>query len=160
MKNLDDKDRDILKLLKEDCRKSYVEIAEAVGISRVAVKNRIDAMEAGGIIKGYKLILDDKNTPTSIEFFMDIEVEPSLYDSVAEGLAKKPVVKRITGATGDTRLHVTGIAPDKESMEKYTNSLFYQLGGIRKISIHTVFSVLYDEEAGVEYDKHRGEKTN
>ena len=45
-------------------------------------------------------------------------------------------------------------------MEKYTNSLFYQLGGIITIKINTVLSVLYDEEAGVEYDKHRGEKTN
>jgi len=153
---MDDKDREILDILKEDCRKSYSDIGNMVNISRVAVKNRIESMEKKGIIKGYKVIIDD-NTPTSIEFFMDVEIEPDKYNSVVEGLSQNPVVKRITGSTGDTRVHVTGIAPDKQSMEKYTNALFYQLGGIKRISIHTVYSVLY-EEGNVEYNKDRGAK--
>ncbi len=42
---LDDIDNTLLTLLKENARYTYSELAEYVGISRVAVKNRIQDME-------------------------------------------------------------------------------------------------------------------
>ena len=51
---LDTTDQKILKLLIENARLSYSEISEKVGLSRVAVKMRINAMEERGIISGYQ----------------------------------------------------------------------------------------------------------
>ena len=47
---LDQIDRQILDLLIENARVPLIEIAERVGLSRVAVKNRIDALEKSGVI--------------------------------------------------------------------------------------------------------------
>lgn len=55
---IDDTDRAIIKLLVENARLSYSEIGEKVGLSRVAVKNRIKAIEKEGIIKGYHAEID------------------------------------------------------------------------------------------------------
>ena len=52
IQGIDDIDRTIIKLLVDDARLSYSEIGKKVGLSRVAVKNRIKAIEDEGIIKG------------------------------------------------------------------------------------------------------------
>ena len=50
---LDALDKKILDVIKENARLSYSDIGAQVGISRVAVKNRMDILEKNGIIKGY-----------------------------------------------------------------------------------------------------------
>ena len=49
--NLDELDQKIIQLLIENARISYSDIGEETGISRVAVKARIQAMEKKGIIQ-------------------------------------------------------------------------------------------------------------
>ena len=53
LSSLDKIDNAILNLLLNDARMSYSDIGNKVGLSRVAVKNRVAAMERAGIIKGY-----------------------------------------------------------------------------------------------------------
>ena len=50
---LDTLDQKIIKLLMKNARMSYSEIGEKVGISRVAVKMRIQALEKKGVIEEY-----------------------------------------------------------------------------------------------------------
>ena len=48
IEGLDEMDNRILKELKDNARATYSEIGEAVGLSRVAVKNRIEVLEKNG----------------------------------------------------------------------------------------------------------------
>ena len=48
---MDNTDSRILEIIKENARLSYSEIGKAAGISRVAVKKRMDAMEKAGVIR-------------------------------------------------------------------------------------------------------------
>jgi predicted ArsR family transcriptional regulator len=50
---LDEKDEKILELLKGNVRMSYQELGDALGLSRVAAKKRVQKLEAAGIIRGY-----------------------------------------------------------------------------------------------------------
>lgn len=50
---LDDFDRRILAVLRENARATNVEIAEAVGLSEAPCSRRIRRMEAEGVIRGY-----------------------------------------------------------------------------------------------------------
>ena len=49
LSGLDELDRKILDLLTQNARYTYSELGERLGISRVAVKNRMDALEARGV---------------------------------------------------------------------------------------------------------------
>ena len=51
---MDEKDKQILDMIKGDARKSYQEIGDALGISRVAAKKRIAKLKEAGIIRQYK----------------------------------------------------------------------------------------------------------
>ena len=80
-KELDSVDQQILNLLIENARTSIIEIAEQVGLSRVAVKNRIDALEKSGVIEQYTVVLDpekigDAVRPKgSIHAFLELHIE-------------------------------------------------------------------------------------
>ena len=55
--NLDELDQKIIQLLIENARISYSDIGEETGISRVAVKARIQAMEKLSLIHIWSVIL-------------------------------------------------------------------------------------------------------
>ena len=50
LSGLDELDRKILDLLTQNARYTYSELGERLGLSRVAIKNRMDALEARGVI--------------------------------------------------------------------------------------------------------------
>ena len=56
LEGLDSLDQKIIQLLTENARMSYSEIGQKIGISRVAVKARIDALEQRGIIEEYTTV--------------------------------------------------------------------------------------------------------
>ncbi|KZN22564.1 transcriptional regulator [Haladaptatus sp. R4] len=70
-RNLDNVDRGILYHLQRDARNTTTqEIAETVGTSASTVRNRIEALEEDGIIKGYHPEIDYEaaNLPLRIQF--------------------------------------------------------------------------------------------
>ena len=73
---LDAIDYQILTLLYKDARITFSEIGQEVGLSRVAVKNRITAMEQCGIILGYKAVIDTTKVPGRLFMTMDEEAAP------------------------------------------------------------------------------------
>ena len=59
---LDELDQKIIRLLIENARISYSDIGEETGISRVAVKARIQALEKRGVIEEYTTIINRKKS--------------------------------------------------------------------------------------------------
>ena len=55
---LDLLDQKILALLIQNARYSYSELGEKVGLSRVAVRTRIEALEKRGVIEEYTTIIN------------------------------------------------------------------------------------------------------
>ncbi len=55
---LDELDLKILRLLNEDARQSYRELARALGVSISTVSNRVKALEAEGVVAGYVPVID------------------------------------------------------------------------------------------------------
>ena len=55
---LDETDQKILRLLIQNARMSYSEIGQQIGISRVAVKMRVQTLEKKGIIEEYTTVIN------------------------------------------------------------------------------------------------------
>lgn len=58
MSKFDDKDRHILRVLARDGRISNLELADTVALSPSATLRRVQALEASGVIAGYRAVLD------------------------------------------------------------------------------------------------------
>ena len=139
---MDKLDQRILELIKDNARLSYSEIGKSVGISRVAVKKRMDAMENAGVIRGYRTVIDEEQAQEGIRYTIDIEALPEEYPNVVKTLQADPKLEEIYSTTGECRIHCVGRSRSKSTMEAHVNYLFNHTKGIRKVSWHILMSDL------------------
>ena len=97
---LDDIDNRIIDLLLKNGRASYSEIGAAVGLSRTAAKNRIRALEASGIIRGYQAVLDPQASTGGMTFVVNIETEAAQFAAIKDAMAAAPETLTLMQTTG------------------------------------------------------------
>jgi len=72
---VDDTDRQIVALLREDARRSYLDVGRHVHLSAPAVKRRVYRLERDGVILGYTTIVDPRAFGWHAEAFVDLYCE-------------------------------------------------------------------------------------
>ena len=104
------KDRMILKLLEKNARFSAEEIAAVVEESREWVSERIAALEAMGLIRGYKAVIDWEKIDTDrASAIIELKVTPKAglgFEDVASRIAKYPEVESVSLVSGGYDLSV------------------------------------------------------
>ena len=81
LSGLDELDQKILQLLIENARYSYSEIGERIGVSRVAVKTHINALEEQGIIEEYTAVINPHKLSGAIScYFEGVSVDGGKLD--------------------------------------------------------------------------------
>ncbi len=101
---IDAVDRRLIELLQANGRASYAELARQVGLSAPAVHERVGKLEAGGVITGYRAVVE----PTAMGLDVTALVSVIESDSVDEtgveaALAAMPEVEdcwRVAGSEG------------------------------------------------------------
>lgn len=144
LKGLDETDKTIVDLLTDNARMSYVDIGEAVGLSRVAVKARIDAMESKGIIEGYTTIVNPQKIGSAVSSYYEIEVEPACFQKVIEILNTNDTVTQIYQVSGRNKLHVHAVAENSDAMELFLNEVMHPLPGVLSYSCNIILSRIKD----------------
>jgi DNA-binding Lrp family transcriptional regulator len=104
MRALDDKDRQILELLRADARLPLKALAAKVGLARSTLRDRLARLEADGIIRGYRADIADGGSGVSAYLFVRLKSTPA-PDLIAL-LRRMPEVKSCTSLTGDIDLLV------------------------------------------------------
>ena len=79
---LDALDQQIVHLLIENARRSYSEIGQRIGISRVAVKMRIQALEQRGVIEEYTTVINPQKISGAVSCYFEIETQPDALPAV------------------------------------------------------------------------------
>lgn len=144
LKGLDEVDRMIITLLTENARMSYVDIGEAVGLSRVAVKTRINALEDKGIIEEYTTIINPQKISSALSSYFEIEIKPSDFQKVVSILNANDTVTQIYQVSGKNKLHVHVVAEDSEGFELFLNEVMYKLPGIQALECNIILSRIKD----------------
>ena len=152
---LDALDKKILDVIKENARLSYSDIGTRVGISRVAVKNRMDILEKNGIIKGYYTAIEANNMPTGVNFTLDVEVASESVSYVLEVLCNDPYIRQVYSTTGNCRFHCRGYAPNNTTLSSHVRYLYNHTKGIRRLECQIIMATYMDLDGGVEYEKYQ-----
>ena len=119
---LDELDQKIIRLLIENARISYSDIGEETGISRVAVKARIQALEKRGVIEEYTTIINPQKISGAVSCYFEIETKPEYLAQVTDILYKNDTVTQIYRVTGRDRLHVHAVASSGDEMEYFLHN--------------------------------------
>ena len=151
IEGVDALDNNILNQIRDNARLSYSEIGERVGLSRIAVKNRMESMEKKGIIQGYKTVIDSRKVPEGLQFIIDVETHPEYYREVKDVLGTDRYLRQIYATTGNCRMHAIGFAPNVKTIEVHTNNLYRNTKGIRRLEWNLLMSTIKDVDGGVEY---------
>ncbi|WP_077328465.1 Lrp/AsnC family transcriptional regulator [Virgibacillus siamensis] len=131
--SLDNTDKKIIEELVEDGRISYVDLAEKVGVSRVAVKDRIQSLIDKGIIEKFTVSINSEKIGKKVSAFFEVDVEPKQLQEVAQNLADNPSVASIYQMTGPSTLHTHVLVEDFNKLETFINNELYSVQGITRV---------------------------
>lgn len=144
LEGLDELDRKIVELLICNARMSYSEIGQQVGVSRVAVKMRIQSLEQRGIIEEYTTIINPQKISGAVSCYFEIETTPGMLMQVIGLLEKNDAITQIYRVTGKNKLHVHAVAASAEDMERLIAQLIDPLPGVIDSSCNIILSRIKD----------------
>jgi DNA-binding Lrp family transcriptional regulator len=71
---MDELDREILDILRQDARTPYTEIADEVGTSEGTIRNRVESLVESGVIERFTVATRTGNVKAMIEISVDVDV--------------------------------------------------------------------------------------
>jgi Lrp/AsnC family leucine-responsive transcriptional regulator len=145
--SLDEKDREILKMLMEDAKAPAKDISAKIDSPITTVYSRIKRLEDAGVIKGYKPILDAAKLgrPTTAFIFVSFMYRPPGADKdldqreVAKRVGKFPEVQEVHITTGDWDFLIKVKESDVNAVGRFVVDKLRMVPGISKTLTVMVF---------------------
>lgn len=112
---LDELDRQLLRLLAEDGRRSYADLARDTGLSTSAVHQRVRRLEQRGAVTGYAARVDPVAAGLPLSAFISIlPIDPAAPDDAPERLRHLTAIEACHSVAGEEsyilQVRVTGPA--------------------------------------------------
>ena len=126
---VDEIDEHIMRLLAENSRMTYVEIGRTVGLSEGAVRNRVQALVSGGVIKRFTL---EKSSTHGVRALTMIAVNPGTptYE-VSKGVNQQAGVENIYEVTGEYDIVMVSSGSNIEGINKIIEDI-RKIEGVEK----------------------------
>ncbi len=142
MASLDTIDRNILRLLRLNARRSNAALAAEVGLSPSACLRRIKLLEAGGVIRGYTALIDATNAVSTIAVIINITLERQTEDCLDrfEAAARRyPEIQECFLMTGGSDYLLRVEVENAGEFEQIHKEILSKLPGV--LRIHSSFSI-------------------
>ncbi|MGN0207421.1 MAG: Lrp/AsnC family transcriptional regulator [Muribaculaceae bacterium] len=150
---LDSLDLSILRMLSENARKPFLEIARECGVSGAAIHQRIQKLSAMGVFLGSEAVIN----PSSVGYYTCAYVgfylnDPSQFDSIVQKLKEIPEVVECHFTTGKYDMFIKVYARNNDHLLQIIHTKLQNLGSARTetlISFKEVFKrqiPIFDKE--------------
>lgn len=108
-RGMDNLDRSILDLLRQNARAGYGDIGSVIGLSASAVKRRVDRLVSDGVIRGFTIqvdpAVDGMSTEAYVELFCRGTVAPDELLRILSGVPEVVEAGTVTGSA-DAMVHI------------------------------------------------------
>ena len=145
---LDEKDRLILRELREDSKKTTKTIAESTGIPRTTVHDRIHKMEQSGVIRRFTVVpnYEQIGEPTTAFVFISYSGGTgSSQKEVAEQLAKLEGVYEVHMISGDWDILAKVRGENVERIGGLVTERLREIPGVGRTVTCAVFKTVKEE---------------
>ena len=140
---LDQLDKRILKLIADDARIPFLEVARACNVSGAAIHQRIQKLTSMGILKGSQFIIDPEKVGYETCAFIGLNLKnPESFDEVVERLKEIPEVVECHYTTGDYDLFIKIYAANNHHLLTIIHDKLQPLGLARSESIISFHSAI------------------
>ncbi len=126
---LDELDEKILRLIVENARIPFLEVARECGVSGAAIHQRVQKLTTLGVVKGSEFIVDSEKIGYETCAFVGIFLtSPSTFDYVVQELEKIPEVVECYYTTGQYDLLIKVYAKNNKDLLRIIHSELQPLG--------------------------------
>ena len=132
-------DGTILRHLQRDGRVTNLELAERVGLSPSACLRRVQALEATGVIKGYRAVLDRARLGAGMTVFVMVGLSGQLQrDALAfeRAMAEAPEVQECHNITGSVEYLLRVEVSDLSAYKHFHSDVLGTLSQVSSITSH------------------------
>ena len=147
--HIDGIDKIILQHLIHDARIPILSIAKEVGISGAAIHQRLRKLEASGLLKGSKFVIDSKvlgyKTLAFVGIFLD---SAGIYKDAIEKLKTIPEVIESHYTTGDYAIFIKILCKDNEHLMKVLNHKIQAIKGVSRTETFISLDQQIDRQIG------------
>lgn len=158
--NLDALDRKILKMVVDDARVPFLEVARACNVSGAAVHQRVQKLYNLGILKGSQFIVDPEKIGYETCAYVGLYLkDPSSFDNVVAKLKKIPEVVECHYTTGGYDMFIKMYAKNNHDMLNIIHDKLQPLGLSRSetiVSFNTVIDRQLPVDNATEYTDDEG----
>jgi Lrp/AsnC family transcriptional regulator for asnA, asnC and gidA len=140
---LDNLDRQILRLISDDARIPFLEVARACEVSGAAIHQRIQKLTNMGVLKGSMFIIDPEKMGYETCAYIGLNLKnPESFDEVVEKLKSIPEVVECHYTTGDYDLFIKIYAINNHHLLDIIHDKLQPLGLARSESIISFHSAI------------------
>lgn len=133
---LDDLDKQILRMISEDARVPFLEVARACNVSGAAIHQRIQRLNKMGVIKGSEFVIDPEKIGYETCAYIGLYLkEPESFDQVVKELRKIPEVVECHYTTGGFDMFVKIYAANNHHLLTIIHDKLQPLGLSRSETI-------------------------
>ena len=140
---LDSLDESILKMIANNARTPFLEVARVCGVSGAAIHQRVQRLVAMGVLKGSEFIIDPESIGYETCAYMGLYLKhPEEFETVFEGLKQIPEVVECHYTTGQYDMFIKVYAKNNHHLLSIIHDKLQPLGLSRSetiISFHEVF---------------------
>ncbi|MBR1548971.1 MAG: Lrp/AsnC ligand binding domain-containing protein [Prevotella sp.] len=143
VQKLDKLDKLILRMVSEDARVPFLEVARACNVSGAAIHQRIQKLTSMGILKGSQFVVDPEKIGYETCAFIGLNLKnPEDFDTVVEELKKIPEVTECHYTTGNFDMFIKIYAQNNHHLLTIIHDKLQPLGlssSETLISFHSAF---------------------
>lgn len=133
---LDRLDKQILRLIADDARIPFLEVARSCNVSGAAIHQRIQKLTSSGILKGSQFIIDPEKIGYETCAYIGLNLRnPEQFDDVVRGLKNIPEVVECHYTTGDFDLFIKIYAVNNHHLMNIIHDKLQPLGLSRSETI-------------------------
>jgi DNA-binding Lrp family transcriptional regulator len=144
MFTLDDIDRRLLGELLKDSKRSYRELAKAIGVSTATVINHVQRLESAGVVKDYTVSLDHERLGYELTVITEIIVSKGKLLETEEAIGKIPNVCAVYDITGETDAMVIAKFRSRSSLSDFTKKLL-SMPFVERTNTHVVLTTMKED---------------
>ena len=141
---IDEKDIKILKVLLEDSRLSFRQIAKRTGLAVSTVVSRVRRLEESGIIKKYTVEIDYEKLGYSLPVIIDVRVSKGKLFEVEREIARHPNVLAVYDITGDFDVAVLAVFKTRRELDAFVKML-QRMEYVERTHTKIILNIIKDE---------------
>ncbi|WP_396612322.1 Lrp/AsnC family transcriptional regulator [Haloferax sp. S1W] len=142
---LDDTDRAILRILMEDARTPFSEIARQIDMSSATVHDRVGRMEDAGVIEGYHASVDARQVGLGTSAMVGFRVKQGHEKEALQQLRDIEGVQEIHLTTGEWDVILRIYAEDTDALRELMFDHVAELEGFSRSQTMVILGTEYDD---------------